>query len=729
MVFEKARATAPGQCSVDALPKSSGTPTASMPQDLQCHYCHLPIPGVYRRAAQPEPAYCCYGCRFAADIAQAGGEKGQATWMLTRLGIAAFLSMAVMVFSFYLYGQDVYGELDAEKTALQANLTGLMRYLSLAFAAPVLVILGWPIFTNALAQLRRGVLSTDVLVMIGVAAAFVYSYISTITDRGVTYYETACMILVLLTFGRWLEASGKVQASARIEALARLIPDQVLLCRAGENRTVASGEICVGDELLVSAGQRIAADGLIVEGQAHVDEQLLTGESTPVVRSRGDSVRAGTLSLDGALTVRAAAVGRDSALGRLIELLREARQSKGHYERLADRISAVFVPVAFVLALIGAALGWHRGGVDEAIMSMLAVLLIACPCALGLATPMAIWVALGCAAEHGVLFRRGEVVERFARLRAFCFDKTGTLTTGEPRVASFVCGRSDEGHRNQVLAVAGGLAGRSLHAMSRGVTAYAAGQGIVPRPAVEVRTVGGRGVVGTVNGEVASLGNAAWMAEQSLIFDAGLRERLDSAVAEGRPVACVGWKGAVRGLFVFAESLRPEAEQALSELQRLGCHVVVLTGDHGRRGAMVETQLKVPVHAELLPEDKLTLLKQLRAERGAVAMVGDGINDAPALAAADVGVAMGCGADLARESADVCLLGNDLRGLIWATTLARRTVRTIRMNLFWAFTYNLFGISLALTGRLKPIIAAGLMVVSSLAVVNRSLRLGRQVRR
>ncbi|MHC4065986.1 MAG: P-type ATPase, partial [Planctomycetota bacterium] len=307
-----------------------------------CDYCNLPVPGAGggpQVAAPGGPIYCCYGCKLAAGVTRARGEEGQVNWLLTRLGVAVFLSMAVMVFSFFQYGREVYEADAAPASPLASSLAGLMRYISLVFATPVFVILGLPILSAAWTQFRNRIVSTDALVVIGVAAAFVYSYISTLTDRGATYYETACMILVLVTLGRWLEATGKLKASAAVQALEELIPAEVSVRRDGETMTLHSEQVRAGDLLLVAAGQRIAADGTIEQGQAQVDEQVVTGESAPVVKQVGDTVRAGTVDLDGGLAIRATAVGSDSTLGRLMRLLDQAKRCKGRYERLADRVA------------------------------------------------------------------------------------------------------------------------------------------------------------------------------------------------------------------------------------------------------------------------------------------------------------------------------------------------------------------------------------------------------
>ncbi len=693
-----------------------------------CNYCHLPVTLSPRRAARLDPAtplYCCYGCSLAARITQARGDAGRVSFMLTRLGVAIFLTMGVMTCSMYLYGHEVYGRAAPADAPLNAGLLALLRHLALLLTAPVLFLLGVPILDDAINRLRRGVMATDALIVLGVAAAFVHSAFNTLRGAGSTYYETACMILVLFTLGRWLEASGRLRAADAVAALGRLLPDTLTVQRDGQSLTLPARDVQPGDRTTVAAGQCIPVDGVIEHGDAHVNEQLLTGESVPIVRAPGDTVRAGTVSLDGTLTIRATAVGAQSTLGRLMALLEAAKQSKGRYERLADRIAAAFVPLVVVLAALAGGLGWHRAGPDEALLSALAVLLIACPCALGIATPMAVWVALGRAAREGVLFRDGDALESLARLRAVCFDKTGTLTTDEPTISTWTLAEPTRDDPREILAVAAGLGAHSTHVLSRGVVRLAHQVGVRPAPFSSARTIPGRGIIVSGDGSAARLGSVSLMREGNLSINEYLDTAISDAHARGLGLVCVGWDGRVRALFGCGETLRQTIRPALTALRRLGIHVRVLTGDHALRGAALADDLDVEALAELTPADKLRVLNETRRAFGPVAMVGDGLNDAPALAAADVGIAMGSGTDVARESAAVCLMSDDPARLPWTIALARRAVRTIRQNLFWAFAYNLAGLALALVGRLNPVLAAVAMVLSSVIVITNSLRLDR----
>jgi heavy metal translocating P-type ATPase len=682
----------------------------------RCDYCDLPLPPAWRHAPAAGPHYCCFGCRFAAEVTRSRGEEGAANWTLTRLGLAIFLTLNVLVFTMALWTPDFYGSDDS--SAFGESLRGLFRYTSLVFALPVLLLLGGPLLESAWQTLREGRLTADLLLVVGVATSYLYSVVSVVRGGGPVYFEVGCAVLVLVTLGRWLEATGKLRTTAALEALHRLLPDTARLLMNSEERSVPLSELRVGEVVRVLPGERIPCDGLIRRNSAAVDEQVLTGESQPVLRQVGDPVWAGSLNLDGDLHVEATVACEATALTRMMELIRRARQTKGRHERLADRIAAWFLPAVMLIAL--AAFAWHgqHDGWDRGVLVGLSVLLIACPCALGLATPLAVWTALGRAARAQVLFRNGEALERLAEVRAVRFDKTGTLTTGTPVVADFFLAPHED--RANVLALASALASASTHAHCQAIRTYTAAS--VARDVVELveaRTLPGRGISArrTDNGDTIYLGSPRWLKEL------GLSDPREDVPEDERSRTCLAWGGFVRAEFVLSEQTRPEAADALTLLHGQRLDVAVLTGDRAPRARALAREWGVTVEAELLPEDKVAAVERARRAIGPVAMVGDGINDAPALAASDVGVAMGCGVEVARDSASVCLLGNDLRRLPWAIDLARQTVWVIRGNLFWAFAYNLLGVGFACTGRLNPVLASLAMVLSSLFILSNSLRL------
>jgi heavy metal translocating P-type ATPase len=694
---------------------------------IECAYCGLPCPGTDRATltADTEPQYCCYGCRLASRIT-GGADREPGALMLQRtlLGVAIFLSMNVMVVGWVTYGQEAYGAEDAAKVGgLSAATISMFRYLAMLFTAPVLVILGWPIAEMGWRNLRRGIISTELLIALGSAAAFVFSYIAVMRGHGAPYFDTVCMILVLVTLGKYLEASARIRTTSALHELEALLPEQVTVVRGSEHLETARAEVRAGNAVLVRPGSRVPVDGVIDRGSSTIDEQIITGESQPRAAAEGDTVYAGSLNGDGVLVVRATAVGAGTVLHEVIDLLTAARRSKGRYERLADRVTAWFVPLVLTIAAGAAIHALRTEGIEAGIMRFLAVLLISCPCALGLATPMAIWVALGHAARRGILFRTADALEILARVRCVCFDKTGTLTTGEAAVADLAVAESDDAAR--VLAVAHGLARDATHHLSTGIVTHARNVHARVEAVVDVTNHPGRGIGGYLGETRApvALGSPAFMTEQNMILPPTMAEALAEYTERGRSVALVGIDDAVRGVFAFAEDLREGAGATIAQLHERGAAVRVLTGDHAARGQRLAEALGVEVETELLPADKLARLNAIPNRLRPVAMVGDGINDAPALAAADVGVALGCGADVTRETADVTLASDDPRDLLVAMDLSARTIRVIRQNLFWAFGYNVVGIYFAATGRLSPIFAALAMVLSSLLVVSNSLRL------
>lgn len=682
---------------------------------VECAYCGLPCPAT--ATEDTGRSYCCYGCRLAARVmADGGAASGSLTRTRTLLGVAIFLSMNVMVAGWLTYGQEVYG---GEAHGLSAATGALFRYLAMFFTAPVLVILGWPIALAGWQALRRGIITTELLIAMGAAAAFVFSYLAVMRESGAPYFDTVCMILLLVTIGKYLEASARVRTTEALHALERLLPERVTVERAdGEREERALAEVTVGTRVCVPPGGRVPVDGVVHTGASAVDEQIITGESSPVAKNPGERVFAGSLNGDGALVLTASAVGDATVLHGVIDLLTAARRSKGRYEKLADRLAGVFVPVVLVVALAAAGYAWSRYGVESAIMRFLAVLLISCPCALGLATPMAVWVALGHAARRGMLFRNADALEQLANLRCWAFDKTGTLTTGAAAVTEFTCTPPEA--RDALLAVAAGLARDSTHQLSQAIVRFAQQAGVAPAPQTDVQSVPGRGLASAC----AAMGSPAFLHSAGRTLPDAVASALAAHEAAGHSVVGITSCDGAAGAFAFREDLRPAAKSTVAALQRRGLRVNVLTGDHRARGAQLAEELggSVAVESAMLPADKLAWIERQRAS-GGVAMVGDGVNDAPALAAADVGIAMACGADVTRETADLTLAGDEPADLLAAIDLSARTVRIIRQNLFWAFGYNVVGIGLAAAGLLSPVFAALAMVASSLIVVNNSLRL------
>ena len=636
---------------------------------------------------------------------------------MMRLGLAVFFSMNVMVFTMLLWSQPQAAD------QLSAVWYGLARYACLLFTVPVVLLLGGPILEDAAAEIRRGRPSMSLLLCVGIAASLVYS-IGSLWTGGHVYFEVAAVILVAVTLGRWFEATSKLKTSAALRGLKQLLPDVVRLLSGEQEELVPAALLVAGETFRVLPGERIVADGDVVRHSAAVDEQAVTGESLPVVRQPGERVMSGTLVLDGPLDIRASAPAGEGTLSRMIEAVTKATAARTRYERLAEKISRWFLPAVGLIALATFLIHTWFGDLAAGLLAALAVLVIACPCALGLATPMALWAAVGRAAQVGVLLRDGDALSLLAKARTICFDKTGTLTTGEAIVEKlWISPNSDRG---EVLGIAQSLSRLSNHPLSVAIGRYAAaGHGTPSSEPQSVFVRAGRGIAGRIDSIAATayLGSRNWLTECGQIIPeelASTRGEADDAAAE----TLVGWNGQVQGRFSFRETVRPEAEGAIALLKAAGLQGFMLTGDRKSRANALAESLHLDYRAELFPQAKLAVIEKLHAN-GPVVMVGDGINDAPALAAADVGIALGSGTDISRHSAGVCLLSNDLLRLPWLIRLARQTERTIRWNLFWAFAYNVAGIGLAAAGLLHPVAAAIAMGISSLLVVTNSLSLAR----
>lgn len=677
-----------------------------------CHYCGLPVSG----AVSPgEEAYCCFGCRFAAGVTNATGDDGEARWTAAALGLSVFCTMNVVMLTMALWSYT-----GASPSAFETGLADFLRHGALLFTAPVLLLLGRPLASNAFDQLRRGALSTDLLLLTGVAAAYAASVVSTFRSKGHVYFEVAGVILVLVTLGRWLEATGRRQATSALDDLERLLPEEVRrVGLAGVVELMPRDEVQIGETVRVLSGERVPFDGRITRGCGVIDEQFFTGESTPVEKPCGDAVLGGSLVLDGDLLIDVTAPAHAGALGRLVEAVRSARLCKGQYQILADRWSQRFFPIIATVSLL--AFAWHglRSGWEAGLLTALSVVLIACPCALALATPLAVWVALGVAAKRGVLIRSGEALERLSTIRAICWDKTGTLTTGSPAVRGRWC--EDESERDDVDAAAAALVAGSTHIYSVAI------ERSLPKStaaSTAVTTVPGRGVY-TLREQLGavSLGSATFMGECGLAAGPVLTAVLARPAVADAACIFIGWQGQIRGVFVLDEELRSEAVAAVDDCRVLKLHQAILTGDHYDRAMRWQRQLEIPIFAQLLPKQKLDAIVHMGRQFGGVAMVGDGLNDAPALAAADIGIALGCGADVSRDTADVCLMADNLQLAPWSIALSLRTVRTIRQNLAWSFGYNSLGVIVAACGWLHPAVAAILMVLSSLMVLGNSLRM------
>jgi Cu+-exporting ATPase len=602
----------------------------------------------------------------------------------------------------------------------------LPGWVQLALATPVQFWLGARFYRAGWKALRAGSGNMDLLVAVGTSAAYGLSAYLLFTRAGAMhlYFEASAMVISLVLLGKWLEARAKRQTTEAIRALQALRPLTARVRTDGVDRDVPIDAIRVGDLVVIRPGERVPVDGEIVEGTSQVDESMLTGESLPVDKEPGDALTGGAINAHGVLLARTTAVGSETTLARIIRMVENAQAAKAPIQRLVDKVSAVFVPVVMGLALLTFIAWWAFGGNAEiAILNAVAVLVIACPCALGLATPTAIMAGTGVAARHGILIKDAEALERAHRINVVVFDKTGTLTDGTPHVAACVAA---EGHdKNEVLAIAAGLQTGSEHPLARAV--LTAASALTARPAQAQQALPGRGMVGEADGETYWLGNRRLMLDNEVATGA-----LEAVAAEQEAAGrTVSWLARASdrhalGVLAFGDAIKPSAANAVAKLKAHGIATVMLSGDNRGAAQMAASALGIDsVLAEVLPADKAAHVVQLKTAGKTVAMVGDGINDAPALAAADVGIAMSSGSDVAMHTAGITLMRGDPALVADAIDISKRTYAKIRQNLFWAFAYNVVGIPLAAFGLLNPVIAGAAMAFSSVSVVSNALLLRR----
>ena len=601
------------------------------------------------------------------------------------------------------------------------------QWVSLALASPVAVWGAWPFHRAALAGARHGAATMDTLISVGVTAAYLWSLYALVSGgEGETYLEVAAGVTALVLLGRWLEARARRRSGAALRALLSLGAKDVAVRRDGTEVRIPAAELAVGDEFAVRPGETIAADGVVIAGRSAVDTSMLTGEPAPAEVGPGDPVTGGCVNAGGHLVVRAGRVGADTQLAQLARLVAQAQAGKAPVQRLADRISAVFVPVVIGIA-VATLTGWLAAGAGAgaAFTAAVAVLIIACPCAMGLAAPTAMLTGTGRAAQLGIVIKGPEVLESTRAIDTVVLDKTGTVTTGRMSLAEVAAAPGVDA--DELLRLAGAVEDASEHPIGAAVAAGAR-ERFGGLPSVEgFDSAQGLGVSGVVDGRVVVAGRAGWLSSAwGWPVPDGLAARAAAAEAAGRTVVFAGWDGAVRGALVVSDTIKPTSAEAVRRLRGLGLSPVLLTGDNERAARSVAEAVGIgEVIAGVLPAGKVAAIQRLQQAGRVVAMVGDGVNDAAALAQADLGLAMGTGTDAAIEASDLTLVRGDLLAVPDAIRLSRRTLATIKGNLFWAFGYNAAAIPLAALGFLNPLIAAAAMAFSSVFVVGNSLRLRR----
>ena len=711
----------------------TGTPSPALPGGLaKDPICGMVVPTATALSAQRAGRtyyFCSQGCQ--QTFLEPERELRQ---MRRRMGVAltGVLALAILRAAAFIALAAGVSLLSWAPVAQLPWLTwGVWLFV---LATPVQVIGGWGFYLGAWAALKRRALNMDVLIALGTSVAYLYSVVVVfapsllpvgIDERGV-YFEVSAVVIAFVLMGKYMEEIIKQRSSAAVRRLLDLQPPTATVIRAGQEMTVPAGSVQRGDVVLVRPGETVPADGVVIAGESSVEEALITGESLPVSKQVGSELIGGTLNGRGLLRFEATRVGADTALAQIIRIVEEAQASSAPVQRLADQVTAWFVPAVVGVAFLALALWTLAGSFSQGLLAFIAVLVISCPCALGIATPAALMVGVGKGAELGILIRSGEVLERVERLTTVVFDKTGTLTQGKPALTEVIATGvgAHATTREQLLQRAASLEHGSEHPLAAAVLGAAAAQGLELLPVTGFQAQVGEGVQGAIGGRSLWLGNRALAGRFVPQLSDAVQRPLQQLETAGHTVMLLGEGAEVLGLLAVADTVRPEAKEAVALLQRRRIQVVMLSGDNRTTAQAIAAQVGIrEVIAEVRPADKAATIRALQQAGQVVAMVGDGINDAPALATADLGIAIGSGADVAKEAGDLLLLGNDLRDVVTAIGLSRATMAKIRQNLFWAFIYNSLGVPIAALGWLNPMIAGAAMALSSLSVIVNSSRL------
>lgn len=681
-----------------------------------CAQCGLPVIRSERARRGPTGHFCCYGCYVIHSVTGASGEEGVPVLFLARLAVAAFLAMNAMTFTWALYGDRLSFLFPVEPGARQG-----LNTLVFLLSAPVYLLIGIPYLKSAFSELRAGAPGIDTLIALGTTAAFIYSSVSTFTGSTAIYYDTATMVLVLVTFGRYLEANARLKTAVALRTLFSHAPSDARVLSGSVESLQPAAAVGVGAMVRILPGEEIPLDGIVVEGETSVNESLLSGESAPVAKRRGDPVLGGSTNYEGAILVRTTRVAGETVLARLKKLTEDIHRERSPLQRIADRIARVFIPAVIALAILSGTMAGISLGAAQGVLRALSVLLIACPCALGIGAALAGSIGYTEAARRGVLMTSLAHLEAAAGITKVCFDKTGTLTEGILSVDSITLGEGGTVMLTEAISLAATLEQRSEHAAGRAICRYADERGVPTLKTHWARSVPGRGIEGEI--EVGAGGRTM----VRLTNEGPSELDMSKVINSSQTRSYLYIDNVFSGIFSFSDRIRPSAGAAISALKDFGVEVSVLSGDTLASVQAIAESLQpgLELHGRLLPEEKLRLVREQGDSSGGVAMVGDGVNDAPALAAAALGIALRSASDLSKLTADVTIMDDDLRRIPWLLLFGKRVRRVILWNLGWAFIYNVAGIGLAVAGVLEPVFAALAMVVSSALVIVNSSRLAR----
>lgn len=693
---------------------SCGPLSLSEEKNAECYQCGIPITGKplkFEVDGKTED-FCCFGCYLINRTTGLRGEEGTALAFLGKFGFGYFLAMLVMMLSMYIYGSHFVDPNDREMLLF----TGFIKWVILFLSTPVMILLGIPILKNSFSKENLLNFNTDTLIAIGSFSAYFLSVYSVLTGKNAIYFETATMILVLVTFGRYLETSSRVKASNFMKQLMDLSAKKATVIKDGKEVEIPVEEVRVGDIVKIKPGEKVSADGVIVEGVGNVDESILTGEIKPVLKKVGDYLYTGTTVLDGSFLIKVDKPQSQWTLNRFIEIMKQIRNTKAPINRITDRIAFYFLPIVFFLAISSFIYWFIQAGFEKALIVSLSVLLISCPCAFSIGAPLALWLGLGQAMKDGVIIKSAEVLEKLSTVKKVFFDKTGTITERTMEVSQVWF--KDDKSRNVFYS----LEKNSEHPLAKSFINWC--KECRELKIDDFKVVFGFGIKGKVEGKEYILGSEEFLKQHGVMLDDNIKKLKENAIKNGEVITFLSDKQQILGFVSFSQKIRPEAKITIDALKNLKVEVGILTGDSDYFANVLKKELQIEdVRANLLPEDKLKAIKEEKSKGKVVAMVGDGINDAPALAEADIGIAMGCGTDLTRESASISLIGDDLRKIPLIIILSRKVKRVIYTNIFWAFIYNIIGMGLAITGHLNPVFAALAMVLSSVFVIGNSLRI------